>query len=134
MSCVPPPSPSRTTSTATNHDTTLSSLGGTCSYHIISYHITQHSTTRQLLPEYMKDAGYTSHMVGKWHLGGHTFDHMPHRRGFETHLGYTYGAETYWTHEVNKTPTDPPRRRCRTCSCRSVVCNPGTYIMISGYI
>lgn len=60
-----------------------------------------HTTTLQLLPEYMKDAGYTSHMVGKWHLGGHTFDHMPHRRGFETHLGYTYGRETYWTHEVN---------------------------------
>ncbi|CAM9340993.1 unnamed protein product, partial [Hapterophycus canaliculatus] len=54
----------------------------------------------KLLPEYFNDHGYTCHMAGKWHLGGHTFDHMPHRRGFETSLTYTYGAETYWTHQV----------------------------------
>lgn len=57
---------------------------------------------RQLLPQYMNDAGYTSHMIGKWHLGGHTDAHLPHRRGFETHLGYTFGAETYWTHQVRR--------------------------------
>ncbi|CAB1098994.1 unnamed protein product [Ectocarpus sp. CCAP 1310/34] len=57
--------------------------------------------TEKLFPQFMNDAGYTSHMVGKWHLGSHTFNHMPHRRGFETYLGYTQGRETYWTHEAN---------------------------------
>lgn len=60
------------------------------------------NATRQLLPQYMNDAGYTSHMIGKWHLGGHTEAHLPHRRGFETHLGYTFGTETYWTHQVGR--------------------------------
>lgn len=55
---------------------------------------------RQLLPQYLEDAGYTSHMVGKWHLGFHTEEYLPHRRGFESHLGYSSGNETYWTHEV----------------------------------
>ncbi|CAM9644646.1 unnamed protein product [Scytosiphon promiscuus] len=56
----------------------------------------------KLLPEYLSDHGYTCHMAGKWHLGGQTFDHMPHRRGFETSLSYTFGAETYWTHQVRR--------------------------------
>ncbi|CAN0131383.1 unnamed protein product [Scytosiphon promiscuus] len=54
----------------------------------------------KLLPEYLNDNGYTCHMAGKWHLGGHTFDYMPHNRGFETTLSYTYGAETYWAHQL----------------------------------
>lgn len=54
----------------------------------------------QILPEYMNDAGYESHMVGKWHLGMYREAMMPHRRGFETFLGYLGGEEYYWSHKV----------------------------------
>ncbi|CAM9815485.1 unnamed protein product [Pylaiella littoralis] len=53
----------------------------------------------KLFPEYMNDAGYESHMVGKWHLGSYTHWHTPHRRGFETYLGYLNDEEMYWTHQ-----------------------------------
>lgn len=82
---------------------------------------------RQLLPQYMNDAGYTSHMIGKWHLGGHTDAHLPHRRGFETHLGYTFGAETYWTHQVRRDRDGKLSRNTRCvdrllffCTCRGI--------------
>ena len=55
---------------------------------------------RQILPEYLKDAGYESHMVGKWHLGSYRTRYTPHRRGFETFLGYLNDKEMYWTHQV----------------------------------
>lgn len=48
----------------------------------------------------MNDAGYESHMVGKWHLGSYTHEHTPYRRGFATYLGYLNDEEMYWTHQV----------------------------------
>lgn len=56
--------------------------------------------TPQILPEYLRDAGYESHMVGKWHLGSYRTPYTPHRRGFETYLGYLNDKEMYWSHQV----------------------------------
>ncbi|XP_076059063.1 arylsulfatase B-like [Oratosquilla oratoria] len=51
-----------------------------------------------LLPEILKDLGYSTHAVGKWHLGFCDWKYTPTERGFDTFFGYYNGAEGYFSH------------------------------------
>ena len=51
-----------------------------------------------LLGEKFKEAGYSTHIVGKWHLGYCDERYSPTFRGFDSFLGYLIGAEDYFEH------------------------------------
>ncbi len=54
--------------------------------------------TERLLPQFMKEAGYVTGWVGKWHLGSSPA-HSPWRRGFDETFGFIGGGHQYidWT-------------------------------------
>jgi arylsulfatase A-like enzyme len=51
-----------------------------------------HSETT--LPQRMKQAGYVTGMVGKWHLG-YSNEFLPYNRGFDEFFGFPGGAHSY---------------------------------------
>lgn len=57
------------------------------------------------VPELLKDAGYHTYMVGKWHLGKAP-DKIPAARGFERDFSLLNGAGSYWD-MTNFTMTTP---------------------------
>mmetsp|Transcript_44777 Transcript_44777/g.71554 ORF Transcript_44777/g.71554 Transcript_44777/m.71554 type:complete len:575 (+) Transcript_44777:96-1820(+) len=48
-----------------------------------------------LIPQMLGKLGYSSHMVGKWHLGHCDARYTPTGRGFKSWTGYLTGAEGY---------------------------------------
>ncbi|CAG2066655.1 unnamed protein product, partial [Timema podura] len=50
----------------------------------------------KLLPEYLRDLGYTNRAIGKWHLGFYKRELTPTYRGFDSHLGYWTGFVSYY--------------------------------------
>ncbi|MCH2187349.1 sulfatase-like hydrolase/transferase, partial [Myxococcota bacterium] len=52
----------------------------------------------RILPQVLRDAGYQSWMVGKWHLGHRQRAYFPQSRGFEHFYGNLTGGIGYWDH------------------------------------
>jgi arylsulfatase A-like enzyme len=47
----------------------------------------------------LKEAGYRTAMVGKWHLGHANQKYWPRQRGFDYHYGAVLGEIDYFTRE-----------------------------------
>lgn len=62
------------------------------------------------LPRLLKNAGYATGLIGKWHLGAEAAA-GPNRHGFDEFWGFRRGAVDYYTHNVATTAAvklDPP--------------------------
>lgn len=53
-----------------------------------------------LLPAKLKQAGYKTHMVGKWHEGFFQTAYLPVNRGFDSSSGFLGGGEDHFTQKV----------------------------------
>lgn len=56
----------------------------------------------KLLPQYLKDLGYTTHAIGKWHLGMAKTTQLPTYRGFDSHFGYRGGFTSYYDYVLQQ--------------------------------
>jgi arylsulfatase A-like enzyme len=57
------------------------------------------ATDEWLLPQALKEAGYETAIIGKWHLGHADRKYWPRQRGFDYQYGPLIGEIDYFTHE-----------------------------------
>jgi len=57
------------------------------------------ATDEWLLPQALKEAGYNTALIGKWHLGHGDKKYWPCQRGFDYHYGPLIGELDYFTHK-----------------------------------
>ncbi|XP_077989951.1 arylsulfatase B-like [Glandiceps talaboti] len=55
-------------------------------------------TYYQILPQKLKDAGYATYGVGKWHMGFCNSSYMPTNRGFDHFFGFFNDGILYYEH------------------------------------
>lgn len=65
------------------------------------------------IAQHLHDAGYTTGLIGKWHLGGHAKYH-PQRRGFDEFFGFLHEGHYY---------VPPPHKRVTTMLRRKTLPN-----------
>jgi len=61
------------------------------------------ATHEWLLPQALKEAGYATSLVGKWHLGHADRKYWPRSRGFDHQYGPLLGEIDYFTHSAHGT-------------------------------
>ncbi|XP_070551940.1 arylsulfatase J-like [Ptychodera flava] len=54
----------------------------------------------KILPQTLKQMGYSTYMVGKWHLGFCNVEYTPTRRGFDSFYGYYVASEDHYNHSA----------------------------------
>ena len=59
------------------------------------------ATDEWLLPQALKEAGYATAIIGKWHLGHGDRKYWPRQRGFDYQYGPLIGEIDYFTHEAD---------------------------------
>ncbi|XP_077995138.1 arylsulfatase B-like isoform X2 [Glandiceps talaboti] len=57
---------------------------------------------RTLFPQKLRQLGYSTYMLGKWHLGFCKYDYTPNGRGFDHFYGYYLASEDHYTHTGGK--------------------------------
>ena len=59
------------------------------------------ATDEWILPQALKETGYKTAIVGKWHLGHADFQYWPLNRGFDYQYGPILGEIDYFTHAAH---------------------------------
>ena len=54
--------------------------------------------SEKIMPQYFKENGYSTNLVGKWHLGRFKKEYWPYNRGFEHFYGYLTGGIGHYDH------------------------------------
>jgi arylsulfatase A-like enzyme len=94
---------------------------------------------QKILPQYLKDLGYVTRAVGKWHLGFYRKEFTPVYRGFDSHLGYWTGSISYYDHIVQDIVSSNRNKRnylSRNTLCFTDFCFDGgeaSYYRFLGY-
>jgi len=60
----------------------------------------QLSTDFTLLPEILREEGYRTIGIGKWHLGSGSVNNLPSSRGFDIWYGNMHGASDYYEYDI----------------------------------